>query len=514
MSLIKASYSMIQGAPINVLDFLTPAEINDVLTRTGSLDVTSQIQSAIDLAESQKGGVVWFPSGVYRITDTIEARTGVKMQGVYGEREIVSQTVETGTKLKWDGANNSTILSVFNTRHFTLNGMTLDANGATGMTGIFLTTSNVNQIASAGNTFEFFNIDFCAVAVQWGTLGLATPNNQTDGEIFRQFTIWARDVAGSVGFVLNSGNAAQYSVIENGGIVVDEIAVDIVVANQLQLRRVTSGYKCATAFCRVSTGINILIEGCESENQADQYGVTGRISYNSKFLLVVTPQGSPPYPVYDTTIVLNQNTINNPIEVQYPVRIVSTGDAWGFCWQGASIVPSDGVFTSGVSSCLALNNGTPTALHGWQASEFGNVNNVQPEYATFQHDKVTQPNQYAHLITPVTAQAGVDVKTAVDSRGYAGNLWERISCGTSSAVGSPGDLVIRKGGAVPKNVLTLSEDEVVIGEPSVSTRLRIAEAETLASNATGTVGQIVWDTNYIYVCIGANTWKRATLNAY
>jgi hypothetical protein len=303
-------------------------------------------------------------------------------------------------------------------------------------------------------------------------------------------------------------------VIENGGIVVDEIAIDVVVANQLQIRRVTSGYKVATAFCRVSTGINILIEGCESENQADQYGVTGRISYNSKFLLVVTPQGSPPYPVYDTTIVLNQNTLNNPIEVQYPVRIVSTGDAWGYCYQGASIVPSDGTFTSGVSSCLALNNGTPTALHGWQASAFGNVNNVQPEYATFQHDKVSQPNQYAHLITPITAQAGVNVTTAVDSRGYGGELWERICCGTSSAIGAVGDLIYRIGGAVPKNILTLREDEVVIGEAGSSTRLRIAEAETLASNATGTVGQIVWDTNYIYVCVGANTWKRATLNSY
>jgi hypothetical protein len=514
MSLTKASYSMIQGAPINVLDFMTPAQITDVLTRAGSLDVTSQIQAAIDLAESQKGGVVWFPSGVYRITDTIEARTGVKLQGVYGEREIVSQTVETGTKLKWAGANNSTILSVFNTRHFTLNGMTLDANGATGITGIFLTTSNTNQIASAGNTFEFFNIDFCAVAVQWGTLGLATPNNQTDGEIFRQFTIWSRDVVGSVGFVLNSGNAAQYSVIENGGIVVDQIAVDIVVANQLQLRRVTSGYKCATAFCRVSTGINILIEGCESENQADQYGVTGRISYNSKFLLVVTPQGSPPYPVYDTTIVLNQNTVNNPIEVQYPVRIVSTGDAWGYCWQGATVVPSDGTFTSGVSSCLALNNGIPTAANGWQPGQYVNLQNLQPESYIFQHDKLSQPNQYAHVITPITAQAGVNVTTAVDSRGYGGELWERICCGTSSAIGAVGDLILRIGGTVPKKILTLREDEVIIGEVGLSTRLRIAESETPLSTATGTVGQIVWDTNYIYVCVGTNSWKRATLNSY
>ena len=34
---------------------------------------------------------------------------------------------------------------------------------------------------------------------------------------------------------------------------------------------------------------------------------------------------------------------------------------------------------------------------------------------------------------------------------------------------------------------------------------------TKAANATGTVGQICWDSNYIYVCTATNTWKRAGL---
>jgi hypothetical protein len=35
--------------------------------------------------------------------------------------------------------------------------------------------------------------------------------------------------------------------------------------------------------------------------------------------------------------------------------------------------------------------------------------------------------------------------------------------------------------------------------------------QTKASNATGTVGQICWDANYIYVCTATNTWKRSPL---
>jgi hypothetical protein len=36
---------------------------------------------------------------------------------------------------------------------------------------------------------------------------------------------------------------------------------------------------------------------------------------------------------------------------------------------------------------------------------------------------------------------------------------------------------------------------------------------TIPSSAddTGTTGDIVWDSNYVYVCIATDTWKRATL---
>ena len=34
------------------------------------------------------------------------------------------------------------------------------------------------------------------------------------------------------------------------------------------------------------------------------------------------------------------------------------------------------------------------------------------------------------------------------------------------------------------------------------------------SNASGQAGQMAWDTNYIYVCVAANTWKRANLSTW
>lgn len=35
-----------------------------------------------------------------------------------------------------------------------------------------------------------------------------------------------------------------------------------------------------------------------------------------------------------------------------------------------------------------------------------------------------------------------------------------------------------------------------------------------ANTSAGTAGQIVWDTNYLYVCVAANTWKRANISTW
>ena len=45
--------------------------------------------------------------------------------------------------------------------------------------------------------------------------------------------------------------------------------------------------------------------------------------------------------------------------------------------------------------------------------------------------------------------------------------------------------------------------------------IRIRTPNTPASaTTTGNPGQIAWDTNYVYVCVAANTWKRAALSTW
>jgi len=41
-----------------------------------------------------------------------------------------------------------------------------------------------------------------------------------------------------------------------------------------------------------------------------------------------------------------------------------------------------------------------------------------------------------------------------------------------------------------------------------------AASAVFTSATTGTPGQIYYDQNFVYVCIGQNLWKRAALNAF
>ena len=48
-----------------------------------------------------------------------------------------------------------------------------------------------------------------------------------------------------------------------------------------------------------------------------------------------------------------------------------------------------------------------------------------------------------------------------------------------------------------------------------SDKVRIRTPRTPSSSTdTGNVGDICWDSGFIYICVAANTWKRAALSAW
>lgn len=75
MALTKATYSLISGAVLNVFDYMTQAQREDVSSRAALLDVAGAIQAALDDATQSgstgKGFAVFMPSGTYRIGSTL-----------------------------------------------------------------------------------------------------------------------------------------------------------------------------------------------------------------------------------------------------------------------------------------------------------------------------------------------------------------------------------------------------------------------------------------------------------
>ena len=72
MSLTKASYSIINGAPINVLDYGAVGN--------GTTDDTVAIQAAIDAA-AVNNQLLYFPTGTYRVVDTLTIYSGTTISG-------------------------------------------------------------------------------------------------------------------------------------------------------------------------------------------------------------------------------------------------------------------------------------------------------------------------------------------------------------------------------------------------------------------------------------------------
>lgn len=134
MSLTKASFSMITGTPINVLDYaanVTP----------GTTDMTLALQAAVTAAITT-GNSVYMPAGIYLITDTISCPAKTM---IIGEHRSMS-AIDNGTKILFQP---TTVKSLF----------------STGVTGAFkdgYSFENLyivgNSTTSAGNSFRAFDL--------------------------------------------------------------------------------------------------------------------------------------------------------------------------------------------------------------------------------------------------------------------------------------------------------------------------------------------------------------------
>ena len=65
----------------------------------------------------------------------------------------------------------------------------------------------------------------------------------------------------------------------------------------------------------------------------------------------------------------------------------------------------------------------------------------------------------------------------------------------------------------PPNYITDDQAAIPVYVAGGSTGI-IPQGTPANAGATGSAGQMSWDASYIYVCVAANTWKRAALSTW
>jgi hypothetical protein len=239
-------------------------------------DASVAINSAIQTAYNNAGGIVTIPAGRYRLLNPIVLRSGVTLRGTIGGWEAGGARAD-GTRLVWGGANGGRLLECIGTEYTDTFGLCLEANGATGMTGVLV--DSTNSPAAVRNTLAGVQCHDMDVGVQLGTSG--GTGYASDGFTLRDFKIYNPQTAG---VRINSQNACQNSVIEGGFIQIPALnsaasGVEFQHApNQIFLTRVSigagSGYTGAALYHNLpssSGGQPLNVVNCDFEVGATGY---------------------------------------------------------------------------------------------------------------------------------------------------------------------------------------------------------------------------------------------------
>lgn len=117
------------------------------------------------------------------------------------------------------------------------------------------------------------------------------------------------------------------------------------------------------------------------------------------------------------------------------------------------------------------------------------------------------------------AGTGPFIDIGINSNTYSNSLYSIGSFSDAYLFNSGGNLAI--GTSEDKSIVfhangTTSDKKVMTVNSTSITLSAVLQAPqtTKLNNSTGSVGQICWDGDYIYVCTATNTWKRASLNTF
>jgi hypothetical protein len=184
------------------------------------------------------------------------------------------------------------------------------------------------------------------------------------------------------------------------------------------------------------------------------------------------------------------------------------------------------LFVSGGSDRVGIGISSPMAtLHVHSDSIHGGVVSISQADNSGDASQLDLSKARGSGASPATVQNN-DFVGQVRFLAYDGNSYDNFAdmyaqaAGTISTTSHPTKIVMRttKSSATsPTTAVTIDENQNVLveGNLEVKDQITIRDQNAPASaSSNGFRGEIRYDSNYIYVCIADNTWKRVALSSW
>ncbi len=224
----------------------------------------------------------------------------------------------------------------------------------------------------------------------------------------------------------------------------------------------------------------------------------------------ITPQGN--------STVFFDSSGHNTLQIgvgTYNIGSLYFGNSFGANRAGieAYMGPNALVFRNYGAERMRINSsgnlGVGTSSPPAKITAHGGGFNVSAPSGTLIQGRNTYSDAYAQLVSHAQGSAGIyladpnDVDRAgVIYSNYSDRLDFRANASTRMSINSTGNVGI--GTTSPQAPLDINGN-----------RLRIRDSKTPSSaTATGNKGEICYDSNYMYVCVATNTWKRTALASW
>lgn len=141
MGLTKASYSMVSGAVVNVLDYGAVGN--------GTTDDSAAIQDAIDYLVTQNGGTLWFPAGDFYVASTLTIDLGSGTLRIIGDERY-----STFITVANDTTGLDTSVGSLSMEYLTIRSVSYRSGSTADTSGIGITMAG-RPIVKAVNVFGF-----------------------------------------------------------------------------------------------------------------------------------------------------------------------------------------------------------------------------------------------------------------------------------------------------------------------------------------------------------------------